>query len=160
MKEALRRLAMAAHRIRHSKDADSESLTVIALVAGERDRRILAGVCSRNRWRVALADNCEEARRELDRIEAPVVLCDRDVPERNWRQVVETLAASPQPSCILLLSRVVDEYLRNEVVRRGGFDVLHTPLREDEVAHAIKLAWTYWNIARATAGPADRRRSA
>ena len=140
-------MVTAARRFGRRSGRRSDRLAVIGLIAGERDRRILAAVCSRNHWSVVFADNCQEARRALDRIEAPVVLCDRDLPGEEWRRLVETLAASPQPSCILLLSKVVDEYLRDEVVGSGGYDVLRKPLREDEVAHAIRLAWTYWNSA-------------
>lgn len=156
LRQVIDRLVTAARRLGRRQDRDPGRLTVIALIAGERDRRILAGVCSRNGWNAVLADTCDEARRELDRTEVPVVLCDRDLPERDWRRIVETLAASPQPSCILLLSKVVDDYLRDEVVRSGGYDVLRKPLREDEVASAVRLAWTYWNSAR----PAAKRRSA
>ncbi len=148
-------LVTAARRFGRASGHRSGCLAVIGLIAGERDRRILDGVCSRNHWSVVFADNCDEARGALDRIEAPVVLCDRDLPGEGWRRVVETLAASPQPSCILLLSKVVDDYLRDAVVGSGGYDVLRKPLREDEVAHAIRLAWTYWNSA-----PSGRRRSA
>jgi len=41
----------------------------------------------------------------------------------------------------------VDDYLWNEVVRRGGYDVLSKPLREEDLMRAIKLAWAYWNSA-------------
>jgi CheY-like chemotaxis protein len=155
MRQALDWLATAARRFAHMESRDSSPLAVIGLIAGERDRQILHGVCSRHRWTVAFADNCDQARSALDRMEAPVVLCDRDLGGDDWRRVVEALAASPQPACILLLSKVVDDYLREELVRSGGFDVLRKPLREDEVAHAVRLAWTYWNTT-----PSARRRSA
>lgn len=154
MSRVIDRLVTAARRLGLRSDRRPGCLAVIGLLAGERDRRILDGVCSRNHWSVVFADDCGEARRALDRIEAPVVLCDCDLPGEGWRRMVETLAASPQPSCILLLSKVVDDYLREAVVGSGGYDVLRKPLREDEVAHAIRLAWTYWNSA-----AANRRRS-
>ena len=155
MRRVIDRLVTAARRLGRRSRPRPDCLAVIGLIGGERDRRILDGVCARHHWSVVFADSCDEARRALDRIEAPVVLCDRDLPGEEWRQVVEALAASPQPSCILLLSKVVDDYLRDAVVGGGGYDVLRKPLREDEVAHAIRLAWTYWNSA-----PSGRRRSA
>jgi DNA-binding response OmpR family regulator len=148
-------LVTALRRFGRRDNGRPNCLAVIGLITGERDRRILDGVCSRNHWSVVFADDCDEARGALDRIDAPVILCDRDLPGEEWRRVVGTLAAAPQPSCILLLSKVVDEYLRDAVVGSGGYDVLRKPLREDEVAHAIRLAWTYWNSA-----PSGRRRSA
>ncbi len=155
MGRVIDKLVTAARRLGRRSARRADCLAVIGLIGGERDRRILDGVCTRHHWSVVFADNCVEARHALDRIEAPVVLCDRDLPGDEWRRVVETLAESPQPSCILLLSKVVDDYLREAVVASGGYDVLRKPLREDEVAHAIRLAWTYWNSA-----SLGRRRSA
>lgn len=37
---------------------------------------------------------------------------------------------------VILISRVADEYLWNELFRIGGFDVLRKPLRADEVERA------------------------
>ncbi len=155
MRQVIETLRAVARRLGRTEGRRPERPAVIGLLSGERDRGILAGVCSRNRWDVVFADTCAEARGALERMQAPLVLCDRDLPGQRWRAAVESLAAHRQPCCILLLSKVVDEYLRDEVVRSGGYDVLRKPLREDEVAHAVALAWTYWNSA-----PAGRRRSA
>ena len=92
----------------------------------------------------------EEARTVLDKVKVPVILCDRDLPGNGWRATVEDLASSPQRTCIILVSGVVDNYLWNEVVRTGGFDVLSKPLREEEVVRAVRLAWSYWNSATKT----------
>ena len=125
-------------------------LTLIGLVASEGDRRLLAGICSRNGWHLLFADTREEAQAASDKLKAPVILCDRDLPGKGWRETVEDLAASPHRTCILLLSGVVDTYLWHEVVRTGGYDVLSKPLREDEVVRAVRLAWSYWNSAAKT----------
>jgi len=127
-----------------------DSLTVIGLIAGEPERRALAGICSRNRWNLLFVATREEARTVLDKVKAPVILCDRDLPGNGWRATVEDLASSPQHACIILVSGVVDTYLWNEVVLKGGFDVLPKPLREDEVVRAVRLAWSYWNSATKT----------
>ena len=123
-------------------------VAVIGLVPSDEDRQLLTGICSRNRWSLIFADTREEARTALDKMRAPVVFCDRDLPGNGWRRTVEDLASSPHGACIILLSRVVDTYLWNEVVRIGGFDVLSKPLREDKVVRMVRLAWSYWNSAK------------
>jgi FixJ family two-component response regulator len=80
----------------------------------------------------------------LSKLESPIIIWDRDLPSEDWRDVVHTLAALPQRPCVLLLSRVVDDYLWNEVVRVGGYDVLSKPLKEAEVVRVVRLAWSYW----------------
>ncbi len=126
-------------------------IDVIGLVISDQDRRLLASVCSRNRWHLLFMDTCEDARIALHRLKAPVIFCDRDLPGRGWRETVEDLAASPHRACIILVSKVVDTYLWNEVVRRGGYDVVSKPLREDDVVRAVKWAWSYWSSATRTA---------
>ena len=123
-------------------------IAVIALIASEAGRQALSAICSRNRWNLLFADTCEEAQIALHKLKVPVVLCDRDLPGKGWRRTVEELASSPHRACIILVSGVVDAYLWDEVVRTGGFDVLSKPLREDDVVHAVRLAWSYWNSAR------------
>jgi len=127
-------------------------LSVVALISGDADRRELAGICSRKGWNLLFVGTLEEARTVQEKVRAPVVLCDRDLPGSGWRSTVEGLASSPHRACIILVSAVVDSYLWNEVVRTGGFDVLSKPLREDDVARAVRLAWSYWSNA---AKPSD-----
>ncbi len=119
-------------------------IAVVGLVISDEDRRLLTEICSRNQWHLLLTDTCEDAWTALDKLKAPVILCDRDLPGRGWRETVEDLASSPQRACIILVSEVVDTYLLNEVVRTGGYDVLSKPLREDDVVRAVRLASTYW----------------
>jgi FixJ family two-component response regulator len=119
---------------------------------GDAERRALTGICSRNRWNLLFAETCEAARTALDKLKAPVILCDRDLPGKGWRGAVEDLASSPHRACIILVSEVVDTYLWNEVVSKGGFDVLSKPLREEDVVRAVRLAWSYWNSATRTGG--------
>jgi len=138
-----------------SLPADSRPLgrlNVIALISGDADRRELTGICSRNGWNVLFVGTLEEARTVLEKVRAPVVLCDRDLPGSGWRSTVEGLASSPHRACIILVSAVADSYLWNEVVRTGGFDVLSKPFREDDVARAVRLAWSYWNTAAKPSG--------
>jgi CheY-like chemotaxis protein len=125
-------------------------IAVIGLLVGYEDRQLLAGICGRNRWRLLFADTCEEARTALDKLKAPLILCDRDLPGKGWRQTVEDLALLPHRACVILVSAVVDTYLRDEVVRHGGYDVLSKPLREDDVARAVRLASLYWYSATRT----------
>jgi hypothetical protein len=55
------------------------------------------------------------------------------------------------------MSRVVDEYLWNETVRRGGYDVVSKPLREEDLIRVVRLAWSYWSIAKPTVAVQERR---
>jgi FixJ family two-component response regulator len=132
---------------------------IIGLVASDEDRRLLARICERNGWYLLCADTCEEARTALDKMKAPVILCDRDLPGKGWRETVEGLASSPHRVCVILVSGVLDAYLWDEVVRAGGYDVLYKPLREADVVLSVRLAWSYWNSATKTAALSGKRQA-
>lgn len=51
----------------------------------------------------------------------------------------------------MLISPVADDYLWNEVVSNGGYDVLAKPLRQQDVLRAVKFAWSYLNSTRQAA---------
>ena len=96
-------------------------------------------------WAVYFADICGQAWSLIQQQRAPIVLCDRDSPGTEWRDVIQMMSSAPAPVYAILLSRVADNYLWNEVIRNGGYDLVATPLREEEVLRAIRLGWSYWS---------------
>jgi response regulator of citrate/malate metabolism len=45
---------------------------------------------------------------------------------------------------VILVSRVTDTYLWEEVVRMGGFDVVAKPFRKDTVEQVLTFALNHW----------------
>ena len=124
---------------------------VIALVVGEHDRDTLAAVSGDEALDVRFPETRVGAWDEMTRFRSPVILYDRDWPNAEWRSTVYSFANSPQRPCVILTSRVADEYLWQELIRWGGHDLLAKPLRREDVSRALKLALSYGNSARATA---------
>lgn len=126
---------------------------MVAVLGEESDRAVISNLCRRHHWEVFFANTCDEARALLDHVKPQVLLMDRDVAGADWRTSMSSLASASNGSCIMLLSRVVDDYLWNDVVCNGGYEVLPKPAREDEVFRAVKLAWSYWaSAAKSSAG--------
>jgi DNA-binding NtrC family response regulator len=127
---------------------------IVALVVDERDRRILAGIADRELLDIHFAESCGEVCSAAKQLIAPVVFLDRDWPGTEWKTDVQRLAASPHHACVILISAVADVYLWEEVIRRGGYDVLPKPLQADKVARIVKLATSYGlaHQSRASAG--------
>jgi DNA-binding NtrC family response regulator len=120
-----------------------EKIPVLAIACQDLDRNALLAFAVRGQWDLVLAGSCEEALEMLKKMRAAVILCDRDLPGLDWRNALETLAAS-RPDCpIVLTSSVNDEYLWDEVIHKGGYDVLSKPLQEDLTVRAVNLAWSY-----------------
>ena len=117
-------------------------IAVAGLLMDDRDRESLSSLERHDQWQVHLEDN--HSWNALSKLESPIIIWDRDLTGEDWRDVVHSLASLPQRPCVLLLSRVVDDYLWNEVVRVGGYDVLSKPLKEAEVLRVVRLASSYW----------------
>jgi len=120
---------------------------VVALVVSEQDRHVLTSVSSLEPLEMHFVASCEEACAVAKTLTAPVILLDRDWPGTQWKVSVQSLAALPHRACVVLMSGVSDDYLLQELNRRGGYDVLLKPLRVDNAARVVKLALSYWNSA-------------
>lgn len=120
-------------------------ITIVALIAHERDRELLSRLAVEHKWTLHLTATCGEAWDVLNKTQAPIVLCDRDLPATEWRGVIQMMVSAKHPVYAILVSKVADDYLWNEVIRHGGHDLLAAPIREPEVLRAIRLAWSYWN---------------
>jgi len=117
---------------------------VVALVMNEQDRQVLEGATGQEPLEIHFAESRDEAGILVDQLTAPVVLLDRDWPGSDWKLSLERLAASPHRPCVILVSGTSNAYLWQELMRRGGYDLLAKPLRTGNVARVIKLALSYW----------------
>jgi FixJ family two-component response regulator len=46
-------------------------------------------------------------------------------------------------ACVVLLSSVADQYLWDEVVHQGGFDLLTRPFRKEQVLSTLMFAYAH-----------------
>ena len=132
-------------------DAPRPRITIVSILLEDRDRSLIAQVCCQNQWDVFFVKTCAEARQVSEQIKPHIILLDRDLADGDWRNSLSACASASPGACTMLISRVTDDYLWNEVVCNGGYDVLPKPLREKDVLRAVKFAWSYWNSARQAA---------
>ena len=136
--------ALLPLRSRTSEDATS----VLAVTCSDRERSALHEIASKSNWRLCFASSSTDAEKYLREQPIAVILCDRDLPGTPWRDHMGDLLRSAPHSCVILVSGVNDEYLWEEVIRYGGYDVLTKPLRESQVVPAVTGAWWYWKLRR------------
>ncbi len=129
------------------KNLARPTLRIVAILAAEHDRSVVLNLGWRYHWEVFFANTCEEARLLADELHPQILLMDRDLAGSGWRTAMSSIASSSSEPCILLVSRVIDDYLWNEVVYNGGYEVVAKPIREDEVLRSVRLAWCYWRSA-------------
>ncbi len=128
----------------------SRGMAVLAVTASETERRTLEHVASVRNWDLRFASGNEEAIRVLREHAFAVVLCDRDVLGENWRAHLDAVHSACAAASIILISRVYDDYLWNEVIRHGGYDILTKPLQEGRVESAFASALLRWKHLAAT----------
>lgn len=97
---------------------------------------------SRN-WDLECASTLDDALGMLRARAVPVVVYDTQAADEDWREVLAALHGLPERPCILLVSSVIDEGFRDEVVGLHGYEVLSRHADEDEVARTINSAW-FW----------------
>jgi FixJ family two-component response regulator len=73
---------------------------------------------------------------------APILLLDRDYSER-WQTAIGDLIKLRRTRCVVLLSNVSDQYLWDEMVQHGGFDILTRPFRKEHVLSTLQFAYAH-----------------
>ncbi len=69
------------------------------------------------------------------------VICERELPDGSWKDILKELARLDHPPQLVVSSRLADEYLWAEVLNLGGYDVLVKPFDPAEVIRVIGFAW-------------------
>jgi hypothetical protein len=125
----------------------SMSRSDIKLVAISHDRgcqKRLNEMAEFYGWELFLCSSCKRAESVLKTENVPIVLCDRDTLGIYWRDALQTFLGSDRLRCVVLCSNADDDYLWREVIRCGGYDVVHKPLREEQLVRTVEFAWSFW----------------
>jgi FixJ family two-component response regulator len=123
---------------RSSQTTNAEApIAVQAILTSQTDRAQLQSLFENAGWRISFSNSIEDTATQP----APVVIYDRDLPGGDWRQAIQQLAGSQPSRKVILASFVADDYLWEEVIHFGGYDILPKPFRESEVRHVIQFAW-------------------
>ena len=119
----------------------SEIITILAITPHEDDHHTLQMIFNHRNWRLQTARAYSEARRMLRESKASVVICERDLPDGTWKDVLYELALMENPPQLIVVSRLADDHLWAEVLNLGGYDVLEKPFEPSEVMRAVSMAW-------------------
>jgi DNA-binding NtrC family response regulator len=120
--------------------ARDDIIRVLALTRDADEWNSLHAISDAEKWILLWAHTSERAKEIIARYRVPVVICDRDLPNEDWRRVISDLATVRPPVCTLLASEVSDEYLWREVVQNHGFEILVKPFDRERVARTIRFA--------------------
>jgi DNA-binding NtrC family response regulator len=107
----------------------------------DMDRQILARAAKRFDCDLIAAGTVRDAIQILGRNIVPVIICQRDLPDGSWKDLLDLSTTWERPSKIIVVSRLADNRLWSEVLNLGAYDLLAAPLDEGEVLHVLGSAW-------------------
>lgn len=123
--------------------ADSE-FTVLAISPDADDHSSLAELCLRSGWRFLSAQSGRQALNVIRSKRVAVAICERDLPDGNWRVVFDGLGRFPAAPLMIVVSRLADDALWAEVLNVGGYDVLLKPFEPKELTWSVTSAYRQW----------------
>jgi DNA-binding NtrC family response regulator len=119
--------------------------TILSISPIEDDHNSLAQIFSRFRWTLHRALTLSSAVAFLAENHAPVVICERDLAPGTWKDMLDWAIVLPQPPCVIVTSRLADDYLWAEALNVGAYDVLMKPFETEEVIRIVSLASRSWH---------------
>ncbi len=118
-----------------------ERVRVLLISAVPEDHVALQHIFDRSAWRLRRVTTCRDALADICENGTPVVVCERELPDGDWRLVLSELESLPLRPNVIVTSRLADDSLWAEVLNVGAYDLLAQPFDADEVVRVVFLAW-------------------
>jgi hypothetical protein len=128
----------------------------IVITADEEFYLRLQRIADACQWRIGRAPSYHGAQILISAQPTPIVVYDGDLNAGNWRDAFKDIRDLPAHPCVLLASRVADDYLLQEILRNHGYDLLPKLAPNEKLIHCLKFAWSW---ARARVNLDNGRRS-
>jgi DNA-binding NtrC family response regulator len=120
------------------------TVAVLAISPNEDDHLFLANIFSHTNWQLRAACTWRDALGMLGRQRIPVLVCESQLLDATWKEVLAELAHLPERPVLIVASRLADEAFWAEVLNLGAYDVLMKPFDATEVFRVVSLAWLSW----------------
>jgi len=118
-----------------------EPVTVLLVSPLPEDHASIQGILDGSNWLLRKVFTCRDALAHACDCYSAVVICERDLPDGNWKSLLSKFESLPLRPNLIVTSRLADDLLWAEVLNLGGYDVLAQPFDADEVFRVVSLAW-------------------
>jgi DNA-binding NtrC family response regulator len=118
---------------------------VLAVNLSRDDHSALTTMFATLPWRLMSAATLAQGVRQTISQNVRVVVCERDLPDGNWKLLFDKVGELANPPRFIVASRLADDRLWAEVLNLGGYDVLATPFDADEVHRVVSYAIDSWH---------------
>ncbi len=113
--------------------------------ASQDDFNTMMRILRDSAWDLDVVPTRRDALDYMECKQASVVICECDLPDGNWRDLLDSAALLKNRPAMIIASRSADDRLWAEVLNLGGCDVLAKPFESKEVVWSIHSAWHEWS---------------
>ena len=125
--------------------AVSQKVVKVLLISPfDEDHQHLRDILKHSNWQQHDARTQRESFDFLREHVTPVVICESQLPDGTWQEVLSQFGRMQRPPLLVVTSRMADDHLWSEVLNMGAYNVLAKPLIMKEVFHVVGLAWLSW----------------
>lgn len=122
-------------------------IDVLYISRHDTDSTALSKILRGTHWNLLRVRTCSEALATLDTVLVPVVMTDQEI-DCDWKQIVGKVIHSPHPAPIIVTSEKRDWKLWEEVIDRGGFEVLCKPFERATTVTMLDAALHHWETGK------------
>jgi DNA-binding NtrC family response regulator len=116
------------------------SRKILTISATLEDHESLRRILQEPDWSITRAFSCQQAIACLCRDRMGVILCDSQLPDGTWRDILSHIAEMTEPPSVIVTSATADANLRAEVRTLGGYQLLSRPFFPEEVERVVSAA--------------------
>lgn len=116
-------------------------------ICSPENREVVESATANWAMDVGWCSTVQEARRGLRRGNHALVLCEAELPDGTYRDVMRLLQYKPSRTRVIVLSDLRAEDCYSQAIEMGVFDVIPTPSRR------IDIQWTIMQAVQGYAPP-------
>jgi len=119
----------------------ARDVTFLLVTASGKNCGPLKQTASECGWRLLESTNCAEALKRLGRDPVPVVVCEQQMPDGDWKYLLRQVGKLSYPPNLIVASRRADDRLWAEALNLGAYDLLMMPFEPAAARRVISLAF-------------------
>ena len=128
----------------HTPAPNKENISILVATPHPDDINSLRHILNHREWTLSLCTSAQEAVEHATQRRTAILICERDLPDGTWKDVLQRIESMVDPPMILVVSIHADESLWAEVLNLGGYDVLLKPFDCSEVTRVVGMASRQW----------------
>jgi DNA-binding response OmpR family regulator len=123
---------------------ECDGVKVLLVSPLDDDHRFLTQILRHSKWKYYVVRSRAEALTFLRDNAVPVLICEADLIDGTWRDLLDETARMEHAPLLIVTSRLADDALWAEVLNLGGYNVLAQPFDSREVFRVVGNAWLHW----------------